>query len=125
MVAMNFVFSLFFTMTGIIRGFTRQKFSPLKSAPAEIRSQRSPIGVSILSSRRGFRFFYAFFVFNICAALCYVFFFPETKGKTLEQMDQLFGDQVVPHALQEPEAAQEVMEKRFSIPTHVERVPSV
>jgi len=27
------------------------------------------------------------------------------KGRTLEQMDELFGDQLVPHALQDPEAA--------------------
>ena len=39
----------------------------------------------------------------------------------LEQMDQLFGDEVVPHALQEPEAAAEVMEKRFSVSTHFEQ----
>ncbi|KAK4635823.1 hypothetical protein CLAFUW4_00918 [Fulvia fulva] len=33
------------------------------------------------------------------------FFYPETKGKTLEQMGILFGDQLVPHALEDPEAA--------------------
>ena len=27
------------------------------------------------------------------------------KGKTLEQVDILFGDRVVPHALEDPEAA--------------------
>lgn len=43
--------------------------------------------------------------------MCYILFFPETKGKTLEQMDELFGDQVVPHALQDPEAAAAAMEK--------------
>lgn len=59
----------------------------------------------------GFRYFYVFFVFGIIATLCYIFFFPETKGKTLEQMDELFGDQVIPHALEDPEAAAAAMEK--------------
>lgn len=35
----------------------------------------------------------------------------ETKGKTLEQMDELFGDQLVPHALEDPQAAAIAMEK--------------
>jgi hypothetical protein len=47
----------------------------------------------------GFRFFFAFFVFNLCAVVCYIFFYPETKGRTLEQMGELFGDQIVPTAL--------------------------
>lgn len=33
------------------------------------------------------------------------FFYPETKGNTLEQMDELFGDQLVPHALEDPVGA--------------------
>jgi hypothetical protein len=41
----------------------------------------------------GFRYFYVFFVFNVIAMLSYIFFFPETQGKTLEQMDSLFGDE--------------------------------
>jgi hypothetical protein len=51
----------------------------------------------------GFRYFCAFFVFNMCAVLCYHFFYPETRGKTLEQMDVLFGDQLVEHILDNPE----------------------
>lgn len=27
----------------------------------------------------GFRYFYVFFVFNLIALLCYIFFYPETK----------------------------------------------
>ncbi|KAJ7787726.1 general substrate transporter [Mycena olivaceomarginata] len=33
-------------------------------------------------------------------AFIVLFFFPETKGKTLEEMDAVFGDQVIPHALE-------------------------
>jgi hypothetical protein len=32
-------------------------------------------------------------------------FYPETKGKTLEQMDAVFGDQVIPSILENPEKA--------------------
>lgn len=32
-----------------------------------------------------------------------------TKGKTLEQMDTIFGDQLVPHALENPDAADAAM----------------
>lgn len=51
--------------------------------------------------------------------LCYYFFYPETKGRTLEQIDELFGDQLVPHALEDPEAAQAAMEKEAQV-AHVE-----
>ncbi|MBE3048233.1 MFS transporter [Candidatus Bathyarchaeota archaeon] len=39
-----------------------------------------------------FKYFYVFFVFNIIACVCFFFFHPETKGRTLRQMDELFGD---------------------------------
>ncbi len=68
-------------------------------------AQISPIALGAV----GFRFFYAFFVFNICAALCYIFLYPETKGKTLEQMDELFGDQIIPHALKDSKGAERAM----------------
>jgi hypothetical protein len=32
--------------------------------------------------------------------------FPETKDKTLGQMDELFGDHLIPHALKDPTAAE-------------------
>ena len=38
-------------------------------------------------------------------------FCARTKGKTLEQMDTIFGDQLVPHALQDPIAAEAAMSK--------------
>lgn len=138
MVAMNLVFSMFFTFTGIISWVY-----PAEIFPVEIRArgnslstlanwclglvigQISPLALSSV----GFRYFYAFFVFNLVAAICYVFFFPEyasfcpfpstkanlfcnrTKGKTLEQMDIIFGDQLVPHALQDPVGASAAMAK--------------
>jgi hypothetical protein len=86
MVAMNLVFSFFFTFTGIITWVY-----PAEIFPVEIRArgnsistltnwclglligQISPLALSAV----GFRYFYAFIVFNLCAALAYFFFFPE------------------------------------------------
>ncbi|KAJ7224848.1 general substrate transporter [Mycena haematopus] len=59
-------------------------------------SQVSPIGMARLQ----YRFYILFVVTNIANALIVFFFFPETKGKTLEEMDEVFGDQVIPHALE-------------------------
>jgi hypothetical protein len=88
MVAMNFVFSLFYTPLGIISWVY-----PAEIFPVEVRAlgnaittftnwlinlifaQFSPIALT----RIGFAYFYVFFVFNIIALLCYWFFFPETK----------------------------------------------
>jgi uncharacterized membrane protein len=53
-------------------------------------AQCAPIALEDL----GFGFFYFFFAWNLIAAVCYMIFFPETKGQTLEQMDRLFGDQL-------------------------------
>jgi hypothetical protein len=131
MVAMNFVFSLFFTMTGIISWVY-----PAEIFPAEIRARGNSISTftnwslnlvfaqcaPIALAKLGFKFFYFFFAFNLVAVACYVLVYPETKGKTLEQMDQLFGDQVVPHALQDPEGADKMMQKTFRLGSTVSTV---
>ena len=57
----------------------------------------------------GFRYFLAFFIFNMCAVLCYYFFCPETKGRTLEQVDAVVGDELVSHTLEDPEGAAKPM----------------
>ncbi|KAH8659955.1 general substrate transporter [Xylariales sp. PMI_506] len=128
MVAMNFVFSLFYTPLGIISWVY-----PAEIFPVEVRAlgnaittftnwvinlvfaQFSPIALT----RIGFAYFYVFFVFNIIAMFSYWFFYPETKGRTLEQMDVLFGDQLVPHALDDPEGAM-AMRKDIETAAHVE-----
>lgn len=128
MVAMNFVFSLFYTPLGIISWVY-----PAEIFPVEVRAlgnaittftnwtvnlvfaQFSPAALSAI----GFRYFYVFFVFNLIALVCYWLFYPETKGRTLEQMDVLFGDQLVPHALDDPEGAM-AMRKDGTLSSHVE-----
>lgn len=52
--------------------------------------------------------------------------FYRTKGKTLEQMDTLFGDQLVPHALEDPTGAKAAMagfHEKESIMEEVEHQP--
>ncbi|KAI5305651.1 Mitogen-activated protein kinase [Ascosphaera pollenicola] len=51
-------------------------------------SQVSPKGMDKI----GWKFYLVFVAFNICITLpCMYFFFPETKGIPLEEMDQVFG----------------------------------
>lgn len=90
MVAMNFVFSLFYTPLGIISWVY-----PAEIFPVEVRALGNAITTftnwsinlifaqfsDVALSSVGFRFFYLFFAFNVIAAFCYFFFFPETKGK--------------------------------------------
>ncbi|KDQ16134.1 hypothetical protein BOTBODRAFT_269012 [Botryobasidium botryosum FD-172 SS1] len=57
-------------------------------------SQISPLGLN----RLGWKFYLVFICTNLANALIVIFFFPETKGKTLEEMDAVFGDQVIDHA---------------------------
>ena len=65
-------------------------------------SQVSPIGFANIKWR-----YYIFFICSNAASAVIVFlFFPETKGKSLEQMDEVFGDQIIPHALQDPKGAE-------------------
>ncbi|KAJ7447131.1 general substrate transporter [Mycena galericulata] len=59
-------------------------------------SQVSPIGMARLQ----YKFYILFVVTNVVNGLVVFFFFPETKGKSLEEMDAVFGDQVIPHALE-------------------------
>ncbi|KFZ07915.1 hypothetical protein V502_09673 [Pseudogymnoascus sp. VKM F-4520 (FW-2644)] len=129
MVAMNFVFSFFYTPSGIISWVY-----PAEIFPVDIRAkgnslstftnwtlnlvlaQISPTALTNI----GFKYFYVYFVFGIIAVVCYWVFFPETKGRTLEQMDELFGDQVVPHALKDPLGAKLAVEKSQGGSEHYE-----
>ncbi|KAH6847211.1 general substrate transporter [Chaetomium sp. MPI-CAGE-AT-0009] len=104
MVAMNFVFSLFYTPLGIISWVY-----PAEIFPVEVRALGNAIttftnyAVNLIFAQFTpdaltaieFKYFYVFFVFNLIAMLCYIFFYPETMGRTLEQMDELFGDHPV------------------------------
>ncbi|KAL4876366.1 general substrate transporter [Aspergillus karnatakaensis] len=127
MVAMNFVFSLFYTPLGIISWVY-----PAEIFPVEVRALGNAIttftnwAVNLVFAQVTpealdaveFKYFYLFFALNLIAATCYYFFYPETKGRTLEQIDELFGDQLVPHALEDPDGAHAATEKDRAV--HVE-----
>ncbi|KAH8896279.1 sugar transporter [Thozetella sp. PMI_491] len=99
MVAMNFVFQLAFQPLGNISWIY-----PAEIFPTEIRAlgaslsalanwclnllfaQCSPIALAQI----GFNYFYFFAATNLLSVVCYIMFYPETKGRTLEQMDELF-----------------------------------
>ncbi|KAF4983464.1 hypothetical protein FZEAL_1193 [Fusarium zealandicum] len=62
-----------------------------KSVVAIVLSQITPIALEQVSWR-----YYALFIATNLAAACYYFFFlPETSGKSLEEIAELYGDQVV------------------------------
>lgn len=114
-VAMTFVIN-FFVALGVISWVY-----PAEIFPTEVRArgnalstftnwsvnlifaQCSPIALGDI----GFGYFYVFFGLNLVAATVFFLFYPETKGVTLERMDEVFGDkiQVVPDALGESEKA--------------------
>lgn len=112
---MNFVFSLFYTPTGIISWVY-----PAEIFPVDIRAKGNSLSTftnwtinlvfaqitPLALTRIGFKYFYVFFVLGLVAVGCYSAFYPETKGHTLEQMDELFGDQLVPHALKDSVGAE-------------------
>ena len=128
MVAMNFAFSFFYTPLGIISWVY-----PAEIFPVECRARGNAITtftnwtVNLIFAQFSpqaltsieFKYFYVFFVFNVIAFVCYWFFYPETKGRSLEQMDELFGDKLVPHALKEPEAAAAATGKDEKLHTEV------
>ncbi|KAI1613513.1 MFS transporter [Exophiala viscosa] len=53
-------------------------------------SQVSPKAIASL----GWKYFSVFLACDVVAALTYYFFYPETRGKTLEEMAELFGEEV-------------------------------
>ena len=129
MVAMNFVFSLFYTPTGIISWVY-----PAEIFPVDIRAKGNSIATftnwtlnlvfaqitPVALTELGFKYFYVFFAFGVVATVSYSIFYPETTGRTLEQMDELFGDQLVPHALEDSDAAAAAMGKTAVLAEHVE-----
>ncbi|GAB5592362.1 hypothetical protein Unana1_07262 [Umbelopsis nana] len=103
-VSMNFLISFFFTPLGI-----NSWVYPAEIFPTEIRARGNALSTvtnwifnlifaqvsPIALAKVGYKYFYAFMVFNLISGTCFLYLFPETKGRTLEQIGQLFGDQIV------------------------------
>ncbi|KAK5046913.1 hypothetical protein LTR84_007267 [Exophiala bonariae] len=103
-VAMNFVFSVFFTSVGCLSWIMcaelfptaiRAKGTALSTftnwASNLVVAQCSPIALS----KMGYRYFYIFMAFNWVAAAVVYFYYPETQGYTLERVNELFDDIVL------------------------------
>ncbi|KFZ14885.1 hypothetical protein V501_03002 [Pseudogymnoascus sp. VKM F-4519 (FW-2642)] len=130
-VGMNFVFQLAFQSLGCISWIY-----PAEIFPTEIRAlgtslaaltnwtlslifaQCSPIALSSI----GFNYFYFFFAFNLISGICYLAFYPETKGRTLEQMDALFEDAKDIPSLEYGDKAAEITTKNSQTMAHVEKI---
>jgi len=100
-ISMFFLFSLFYTSLGLISWIY-----PAEVFPTAIRArgtsvstftnwslnlifaQCAPIGLS----RLGYRFFYCFTAFNWVAAVLVLLFYPETAGRSLEEVAEVFDD---------------------------------
>jgi sugar porter (SP) family MFS transporter len=114
-VSMNFVFSVFFTSLGVISWVY-----PAEIMSMAIRSRGTSLSTvtnwslnllfaqcsPLALSKMGYRYFYIFAALNWAGGILIYFCYPETLGRTLEQLDELFGDQRVPHALKESTACE-------------------
>ncbi|EER26394.1 major facilitator superfamily protein [Coccidioides posadasii C735 delta SOWgp] len=101
-VAMYFVFSLFFTSLGVISWIY-----PSEIFPTAIRARGTSVSTfvnwslnlvfaqcsPIALSRLKYRYFYCFMAFNWVGAVIVWIFFPETLGKTLEGVEEVFEGQ--------------------------------
>lgn len=98
-IAMFFVFSIFFTSLGLISWIY-----PSEIFPTAIRARGSSLATAtnwslnlvfaqctpIARSTMGFNYFYCFFAFNWVAAAITWAFYPETAGKSLEDVEHIF-----------------------------------
>lgn len=100
-VAMYFVFSFFFTPLGVLSWiYPAEIFStPIRARGTSVSTfvnwsfnllfaQCAPIGLS----RLGYLFFYCFMAFNWVGAAMVWLWYPETVGKTLEEVEDVFRD---------------------------------
>ncbi|KAL4897173.1 general substrate transporter [Aspergillus ambiguus] len=101
-IALFFVFSIFFTSLGLISWvYQTEIFSTaIRARGASLATatnwslnlvfaQCTPIARSNI----GFNYFYCFAAFNWAAAILVWFFYPETAGKSLEEVDRVFAAQ--------------------------------
>ncbi|KAF7588167.1 hypothetical protein BBP40_006104 [Aspergillus hancockii] len=98
-IAMFFVFSIFFTSLGLISWLYQSEIFP-----TAIRARGASLGTAtnwslnlifaqctpIARSSIGFNYFYCFFAFNWVAAVIVWAFYPETGGKSLEEVERVF-----------------------------------
>ncbi|GME52724.1 hypothetical protein VE03_03405 [Neofusicoccum parvum] len=76
------IFPFFLRATGVGLGVFA------KAVVAIVLSQITPVAIE----DAGWRYYSLFIATNMAAAVLYFFFLPETRGKTLEEIGELFGD---------------------------------
>jgi hypothetical protein len=84
-----------------------------KSVSAIILSQITPVALENV----GWKYYALFIATNFVAAFAYYFFLPETGGKSLEEIGELFGDTLATAHLDEMEG-----DEKFVQPVHMEKV---
>ncbi|KAL5357663.1 putative high-affinity hexose transporter [Aspergillus floccosus] len=114
-IALFFVFSIFFTALGLISWIY-----PAEIFSTAIRARGSSLATAtnwslnlvfaqcspIAGSNIGFKYFYCFFAFNWVAAILVWLFYPETAGKSLEEVERVFAtEHEIPSALEETKNA--------------------
>jgi MFS family permease len=100
-ISMFFVFTMFFTALGIISWVYSSEIFPTATRARGtslstvtnwslnlVFAQCGPIGLSNL----GYRFFYCFTAFNWAGAAIVWMCYPETVGRSLEEVGEIFGD---------------------------------
>ncbi|PGH18105.1 hypothetical protein AJ79_00733 [Helicocarpus griseus UAMH5409] len=131
-VAMYFVFSFFFTSLGVLSWiYPAEIFStPIRARGTSVSTfvnwslnlvfaQCAPIGLSSLQHR----FFYFFMALNWVGAVMVWLWFPETVGRTLEEVEEVFMNDNAARGLTAMNGAntagndRENMFNRFNIPT--------
>jgi hypothetical protein len=80
---------------------------------AIILSQITPVALENV----GWRYYALFIATNFIAALVYYFFLPETGGKSLEEIAELFGDTLATARLDQMDG-----DEKAAQPVHVEKV---
>ncbi|PWY84466.1 general substrate transporter [Aspergillus sclerotioniger CBS 115572] len=106
-IAMFFVFSLFYTSLGLISWIYQSEIFP-----TAIRARGSSVATAtnwslnlifaqctpIAQSQIQFKYFYCFAAFNWVAAIIVWAMYPETAGKSLEEIDNIFTQDIVKSA---------------------------
>ncbi|KAG6841475.1 hypothetical protein C0991_010663 [Blastosporella zonata] len=81
--------------------------------------QISPIAMANI----GWKFYMLFVCLNLVDLIAIILFFPETKGKTLEEMNTVFGDQVTFNEKEGTEEKELATQEKAAILTKVLRYP--
>ncbi|OLL22601.1 High-affinity glucose transporter [Neolecta irregularis DAH-3] len=84
----------------LIECIVNTKYEPRDGVATNKNAQSTGLAMIWLATKS--RYYLLFVVLNVVSATTVFLFFPETKGKTLEEMDKLFTDQAAPPTRENP-----------------------